>query len=307
MLNGIISVLVVFLIIAVGFYFTKKNKWPENTSNVFSVTVINIAAPALAITTIENSFTPEVLLSSLRNVLIIAACFFTMYIFGRLLSIVMKMDKKKGAVFTTTFTFNNTIFIGLPVNQIIFGNEGLPYLFSYYFVSIVLFWTLGALTLQSASDKAAKSFSVKSVFSPGFFGVIIGCMLVVTELHLPTVLETALIYLGNICVPLSLLAIGSNLSKSFSISLKQISMDKIIILLGKFVINPLLIWGVFSLTGMTGLPLKVFILTASLPCHAQTAIMAEFYDLEKEYASNLVSLSTLVSLITIPLYASILL
>ena len=51
----------------------------------------------------------------------------------------------------------------------------------------------------------------------------------------------------------------------------------------------------------------VFIMIAAMPCHAQTAILAQFYDVEGEYASNLVSLSTLLSLITIPVFAAILL
>ena len=89
--------------------------------------------------------------------------------------------------------------------------------------------------------------------------------------------------------------------------MSRITLDQVVILMGKFIIHPLLIWGLFTLFGVSGLPLKVFILTASLPCHAQTAILSEFYDVEGEYASNLVSLSTLISLITIPVYASILL
>jgi predicted permease len=109
------------------------------------------------------------------------------------------------------------------------------------------------------------------------------------------------------CVPLSLLVIGSNLARSTSKGLQKLTIDQVVIMLGKFLIHPILVWGIFTLFGVTGFPLKVFILSASLPCHAQTAIMAEYYDLESEYASNLVSLSTLISLITIPIYAGILL
>ena len=152
-----------------------------------------------------------------------------------------------------------------------------------------------------------KSFSAKKIFSPGLIGVLIGCLLVEMEWHLPVILETSLTYLGDICVPLSLLVIGSNLAKSVSRGVAKVTKDQVVILLGKFILHPLIIWGAFSLLGIYGLPLKVFILTASLPCHAQTAIMAEYYDLEGEYASNLVSLSTLISLVTIPIYASILL
>lgn len=307
LLNGIVSVLVVFIILGVGFFFTAKKRWPENTNKVFSITVVQIAAPALAVVSIENRFTPALLRSSFWNLLIIAASLFIMYFIGKLLAYVFKLSPKKKAVFQTTFTFNNSMFIGLPINQIVFGHDGLPYLFTFYLVTIVMFWSLGAYTLCRASDTGEKSFSIKKVFSPGLIGVLIGCALVELEWHLPVVLETSLTYLGDICVPLSLLVIGSNLASSLKKGMSRITSDQVIILIGKFVLHPLLIWGVFTLVGVSGLPLHVFILTASLPCHAQTAILSEFYDVEGEYAANLVSLSTLVSLITIPIYASILL
>lgn len=307
LINGIVSVLVVFIILGVGFFFTVKQRWPENTNKVFSVTVVQIAAPALAIVSIENRFTPALLRSSFWNLLIIAGSLFIMYFLGRLLAWLFKLPPKKRAVFQTTFTFNNTMFIGLPINQIVFGHDGLPYLFTFYLVTIVMFWSLGAYTLCQASDMVEKSFSIKKVFSPGLIGVLIGCFLVEMEWHLPMILETSLTYLGDICVPLSLLVIGSNLASSIKKGMSRVTLDQIVILVGKFIVHPLIIWGLFSLFGVSGLPLKVFILTASLPCHAQTAILSEFYDVEGEYASNLVSLSTLISLVTIPVYASILL
>lgn len=307
MLNGIISVLVVFIILGVGYFFTKKEKWPGNTNKVFSTAVIQIAAPALAITSIENRFTPELLKASFWNLLIITGSVLIMHLLGKFLGHALKLGKKKNAVFVTTFTFNNSMFIGLPIISIVFGQDGLPYLFTFYLVTISLFWSLGAYTLCHASDIGGKSFSIKKIFSPGLIGVMIGCILAGTSTHLPTILETSLTYLGDMCVPLSLLVIGSNLARSTSKGLQKLTIDQVVIMLGKFMIHPILVWGIFTLFGVTGFPLKVFILAASLPCHAQTAIMAEYYDLESEYASNLVSLSTLISLITIPIYAGILL
>ena len=307
MINGLISVLVVFVILAVGYYFTAREKWPDNTNKVFSIVVVQIAAPSLAVVSIENRFTPEMLRSAFWNLLIIVGSILLMYVIGRVVSGIMKLPRAKRAVFITTFTFNNTMFIGLPINQIVFGHDGLPYLFTFYLVTIVMFWSLGAYTLCKASDRGGKSFSIKKVFSPGLIGVLIGCVLVELEWKLPTILETSLTYLGDICVPLSLLVIGSNLAKSVKGGLQRITIDQIVIMFGKFMLHPLIIWGAFTLFGIGGLPLKVFILTASLPCHAQTAIVSEFYNLEGEYASNLVSLSTLISLVTIPIYASILL
>lgn len=307
MANGIISVLIVFIILGVGAFFTWTKRWPENTTKVFSVTVVQIAAPSLAIVNIENGFTAAMLKDSALYLILIVCSMFLMFFLGKLLSVLLKLPPKKKTVFQTTFTFNNTMFIGLPIIRIIFGEEGLPYLFVFYLVTLVMFWSLGAYVLCNASDRTDARFSPKKIFSPGLVGVIIGCFLVVTGLKLPYILETSLSYLSQICVPLSLLVIGSNLAKSLKRGFSRISLDQILIFLGKFVIHPLIIWGMFSVAGVSGLPLKVFILTASLPCHAQNAIMAEYYGLEGEYASNLVSLSTLISLFTIPFYANLLL
>lgn len=307
MLNGIMSVLVIFMIMAVGAYFTWRKKWPESTNKVFSIAVVQIAAPALAIVSIENHFTPQLLQASLMNLLVIAGSVLLMHFIGKLLAGLMKLPRKKNAVFETTFTLNNTMFIGLPIISIVFGSEGLPYLFTFYLVSIVTFWSLGAYTLSRASDNAGSSFSVKNILNPGLIGVLIGCTLAGTGFHLPMILETSLTYLSDICVPLSLLVIGSNLASSFSGGFPRITVDMIMIMAGKFIIHPLIIWGAFTLFGVNGLPLDVFIMMAALPCHAQTAIMAEYYGLEAQYASNLVSLSTIISLVTIPVYATILL
>ena len=131
MINGLISVLVVFVILAVGYYFTAREKWPDNTNQVFSIVVVQIAAPALAVVSIENRFTPDMLRAAVWNLLIIVGSILLMYAVGRVVSKILKLPRAKRAVFITTFTFNNTMFIGLPINQIVFGHDGLPYLFTF--------------------------------------------------------------------------------------------------------------------------------------------------------------------------------
>lgn len=308
MINGIISVLVIFVFLGIGYFFTRTKKWPESTPQVFSTTVVQIAAPSMAITSIENKFTPELLKASVLNLIISAALVIILYYMGKALSHLLKLPPKKKAVFNTTFAFNNTMFIGLPIISIVFGQEGLPYLFTAYLVSISMFWSLGSYTISKASDNlTTPAFSVRRIFSPGLIGVIIGCLLAGFELHLPVILETSLTYLGDLTVPLSLLVIGSNLAASLSKGMFRITLDQIVIMAGKFIISPAIAFGLFTLFGISGLPLHVFIMIAAMPCHAQTAILAQFYDVEGEYASNLVSLSTLLSLITIPVFAAILL
>ncbi|MGI6732174.1 MAG: AEC family transporter [Anaerovoracaceae bacterium] len=305
MLNGIFSVIVIFLIFAVGFLFTSRKMWPDNSTAVLSNIVVKVGAPSLAVISISDRFTPELLRASAFHLMILVGYTLLLFLTGKLLSRILRLEDGRKAVFEVNFTFSNTIFIGLPINEIVFGHDGLPYLFTFYLVTLTGFWSLGAFMLAKASPLQVKGFSIKKIFSPGLIGVLIGSFLVQMEWTLPLPFDSALRYLGALTVPLSLLVIGANLVY-FSKNRPKVYKDEWIVLIGKFIVSPLYMFILLRFFKVEGLAFQVFMLTATMPCHMQTSILAEFYGVESEYASKLVSLSTLVCLVTIPIYVSVL-
>ncbi|MEL7656223.1 MAG: AEC family transporter [Bacillota bacterium] len=305
MINGIISVIVIFLIFSVGFWFGFRKTWPASTPSVLSFLVVRVAAPALAIISISDRFTRELLRASAVNLLILLLYTVLLFLTGKVLSKILRLEEAKKTVFEVTFTFSNTIFIGLPINEIVFGSDGLPYLFTFYIITLAGFWSLGAYELAKASPLHTDGFSLKKILSPGLVGVLISGALVELDLSIPLALDSALRYLGNLTVPLSLLVIGANLVV-FADGIPKITKDEVIILIGKFMISPLYMFVLLHLFHVDGLAFRVFMLTAAMPCHMQTSILAEYYKVEGPYASKLVSLSTLVCLITIPIYVTLL-
>lgn len=305
MINGITSVIVIFLIFSVGFWFSFRKTWPASTPSVLSFLVVKAAAPALAVISISDRFTKELIRASAVNLLILLLYTVLLFLTGKALSKIMHLKNGKKTVFEVTFTFSNTIFIGLPINEIVFGSEGLPYLFTFYLITLAGFWSLGAYELAKASPLHSNGFSLKKIFSPGLIGVLIGGAVVQLDLSIPVALDTALRYLGNLTVPLSLLVIGANLVV-FTKGVQKITADEFLILAGKFIVSPLYMLILLHLFHVDGLAFRVFMLTAAMPCHMQTSILAEYYKVEGPYASKLVSLSTLVCLITIPVYVTLL-
>ncbi len=305
MINGIISVVVIFLICSVGFWFSYRKSWSESTPSVLSFLVVKAAAPALAIISISDRFTRELLRASAFNLSILVIYTGLLFLTGKLLSRLLHLKNGRKTVFEVTFTFSNTIFIGLPINEIVYGHDGLPYLFTFYLVTLAGFWSLGAFELAKASPTKSGSYSIRKMFSPGLVGVLIGGALVQLDLSIPLAFDTALRYLGNLTVPLSLLVIGANLTV-FAKGVPSITLDEIVILAGKFIISPLYMFILLRILHVDGLAFQVFMLTSTMPCHMQTSILAEHYGVEGSYASKLVSLSTLACLITIPVYVFLL-
>ena len=209
MLNGILSVFVIFIIFSLGFWLTYKKYWPENSSTVLSAVVVKIGAPALAVIGLYDRFSKELLKATLLYLMIIIAYTLLLYVTGKILARIMKLQGGKKTVFEVTFTFSNTIFIGLPINEIVFGHQGLPYLFTFYLVTLAGFWSLGAWELARGSELGKGSFSLKKIFNPGLIGVLVGAFLVQMEWNLPLVL--ILFTLFKYPMYLSLLVIGARL------------------------------------------------------------------------------------------------
>jgi predicted permease len=240
--------------------------------------------------------------------LIAALHIFVNFLLAKISSKFLKLNGGKRVIYEVTYSFSNVIFVGLPINQIVFGDEGVPFLFAYYIVILAAFWSFGVAKIAAAApDKpegTKNKIEVGKIFNPGFICVIIGSIMVYAGLHLPYVLNMSFSYLGDLTVPLSLLVIGANLVV-FSKGIPRITKDEVFIMLGKFLISPLVMFGLLKLFGVEGLPFAVFILSATMPCHMQTSRLAQHYDVEPAYASKLVGLSTILSLLTIPAYVTL--
>lgn len=305
MINGIISVVVIMIISSVGFIFTYKKLWPEVTPDVLSTIVVKIAAPCLAVISIYDRLTPEMIKDSWILLLIALMHVGSMYILGKILSRLQKLKSEKQTAFEVSFTFSNVIFIGLPINEIVFGQAGMPFLFAYYVISLSIFWSLGAFEISRKSSIHPAKFTWKKIINPSLIGIVIGVIFVETGLSIPGLLETCLRYMNSLCVPLSLLVIGSNIV-SFSKDLKKISLSEIIMIIGKFCISPLIMFGFLTLFDVSGMAFKVLMLTSTMPCHMQTSILAQYYSVGNKEASRYVSITTLCCFITIPIYVYVL-
>jgi predicted permease len=305
MLEGLISVAVIFLIFSVGFLFSARKIWPENATASLSVIVIKIAAPCLAVVGLADDMPPALLKSALLLIVISFLHVGMLYAAGKGLSRLLRLDAGRRAIFEVTFTLNNVIFIGLPINQIAFGPSGLPFLFTYYIVSLLVCWSVGVYEIARVSQTHANGISWKTLLSPGLIGVFAGTFLGAFQLAIPGVIHMVLQYLAGLCVPLSLLVIGANLT-TFTKSFSPPSKDEIVSMAGKFLISPLFMLLLLTVFGVNGLPFRVLMLSSSMPCHMQTSILAHYYDVESEYAARLVSLSSVLCLITIPVFVTLL-
>ena len=299
------SILSIVLIILVGYIFTGKGWFNDAVGKNFSRIIMNLALPAYMVWNLMTTFSHELLLDLAPGLIVPFTSIITSYIVAYILGKLLNIGKSRHGTFCSMFSLSNTIFIGLPVNLALFGEKSMPYVLLYYIANTSLFWTIGVNGIRRdgiASQSNVKMAEVlKNIFSPPLLGFLLAILLILWGVSLPHFVIDACKYLGNLTTPLSMLFIGIAI---YAVKLKDIklSRDMITIMLGRFVIAPLIVMGITYAMPLPILLKKVFIIQASLPVMTLTAVLAKTYEADVEYAAVMTTVTTIAAIITIPVY-----
>lgn len=309
MLTALQSVFSVILMIALGFLLAKRKWFERNSSSLLSRLVVSVALPSYMISNLMGSYDRARLLSMLPGLPIPFAVMIGSYALATGLAILLKVRKGRRGTFASMFALANAIFIGLPVNLLLFGDESLPFALLYYIANTSCFWTFGIYgiaydgSIRSGRPKPSlvSVSGLKRILSPPLVGFLAAVAMILAGIVLPKSVMDLCKYLGNMTTPLSMIFIGIVISRVEWKKLK-IERDILVVLAGRFLVTPLFMFLLLRGRDLPQLMNKVFLLTSAMPSMTQTPILAEAYGADSEYAGIGTSLTTVLSLITIPLY-----
>lgn len=295
-LNKIISL---FLIILIGVYGTKKNIINEEINKGLRRILLEITLPLLVI----NSFSFEFSDGMGRNVLIAFIYSIAFMVLGAIISYIflypLQGEKKKILHFANVFS--NCGFIGFPIINSLYGAEGVVYTSIFNMVFTIALWTYGVMIF---SDKISKKNIKKVLLNPAIIAVYIGIPMMLFKVKFPSfILDTTKI-VGDMTAPISMIIVGSILSK---VSIKDV-FKEISIYYGaliKLIIIPLVLIIIKIVLKDNSIIINTIIVIQAMPAAAMTSIFAADFNKEKEYASIVVFITTLLSIITIPIISKI--
>jgi auxin efflux carrier (AEC) len=309
MLSAVETVLSMMIIISLGFILTHKKWFTEEVSKVLVKLVTQISLPLLMINTITSNFDSQSLITSSKALIIPFLSMLLCYLISIAFSKIMKIDKNKRGLFKSMFFNSNTIFMGLPINMALFGEKSVPFVLLYYIANTTFFWTVGIYEIsKDGSEFKQRLFSkesFKKIFSPPLVGYLIGIVIVLLNISLPAFIKDTFKYLGNITTPIAMLFIGITI---YSVNFKKIRIDKNVlgVLLGRFLIAPMLVFALTLIFPIPKLMRDVFIIQSIMPVMTNTAIIAKACNADCDYAAIMIGITTIASLFIIPIYVFIL-
>lgn len=296
------QVMVLFLLIVVGYVIRKMNIVSDAINKEIGGLVINIALPAFLIVSMNMSFSVEMLKTSGVFVLLSFGVYAGFALSAKFFSKLIGVKGKARDVFEYVLLFSNVGYMGYPVVKVVFGDEGVFYTAVYNLSFSVLVWSYGVYLMNRNSDHAEKR---KGFLNPGLVAVLIGFGLFAFSIELPKPIFETLKLIGDTTTPLSMMFIGFILAQT---EMKAILRDwQVFALSGiRLIIQPLTVWIVLKVCGFEGLLLNIPVLIASMPAAANTAIIASKYGSDYQLAAKVIYISTLLSVMTIPLVVRLL-
>ena len=299
----LVTMLELFAFIILGWGVTKIGICDAHGNQVISSLVSNVLSPALILSAVQSEGGDSIDQSVVWEALLYGVLLYAIFlVLGWVFT--AWMAKEERAVYKMLLIFSNTAFVGYPILRALFG-EFSVFVFSLMHMPFnVLIFSYGGYLLQK--DHGAGSFPLRKMITPGLVSSIIAILLYFSNLKLPAAMVDYLSTLGDSSIPLSMIAVGASVAMQ---PLRGIFTNKVLDLMTavKLVAFPCLLAAISSFFPCSEFTRQLFILSGTLPAGTMTVILATQYHSNAKVASAGVVLSTLCSIITIPLLCQLLL
>jgi hypothetical protein len=284
-------VLPVFLIIITGFLFARYTKIDSKPISTLCLYIFN---PALYFNSMANSTlsTSELLKVFWFTVIL----FFIFLIILKITAKIMNYDHKMTNALILASGFPNSGNYGLPILLFAFGEPGVTIGVIFMSTQVILMNSAGVYYASSAQQGMKEAF-LNILRIPGFIAVVIGLILRLLEVQIPTVLDRPITLLGGAAIPTLLMLLGISLAKvKIHKALKFVSLATFMKLVAYPLVGLAILGFFFAPTSLAG---KVMLICAATPTAATTTLLAQQFDNWPELVSTVTLMTTTASLITV--------
>lgn len=301
------QMIVLFLMMAVGYLCYKRQILTEEVSKKASAIVVNVANPCMIVSSAltDQQMQRKELLQTLAIVVLMYAF---LLIVAQLLPGILHIQKGSRGAYAAMTVFANIGFMGFPVLAAMYGNGALLYGAVFQIPFNILIYTYGVAVLTRKPDACGKAEldrieMLKKIFNIGVIACIAAMLIYFLRIPIPSFLQAFITNLGNLTAPLSMMIIGASLAQ---IPLKELFLDKKLLLfsLVKLLLLPAVWMLMVNRLAEQEILRGVCLVMMATPAGSMTAMLAQQYDGDYETASRGVALTTVLSVVTMPVLAA---
>ena len=285
-------------LIIIGYIVAKVSRVGKEINKHLTTLLINLLIPLLFIYTFLTA-TPD----SMLNIPLIMTFVLLIHLLGPALMYIRlwkrnMADSTKG-VFYICVTFNNALFIPLPLVLMFIGHIGLPIVVIFSMTQMILLATLGSFIGAIYGSKNSQWIRIvkEALTFPPFLAAIIALVLFTAQVQLTGDVAIVLSFSGPVTTYLALISVGIGIGVRSSLTEIKTALEVIGI---RQILVPLILIPLLILSSLTHLSISILILEALMPPAVLTVVYASSFELDSEMAATIVTIGTLFLLPIIP-------
>lgn len=187
-------------------------------------------------------------------------------------------------------------FIGLPMAEVLYGSLGVMYTPIYQIPARFTMWTAGLSLFTEVTRKDAYKKLIKH---PCIIAIFVGLFLMLLPVSLPTFIQNTIASISRCTIPLSMFVIGAILAEA---DIKTIFSKKTLYYtVIRLILFPLFIYAVLLPFHLDSLLVSICVIMSGMPAGSTTSVLADKYGVNPTFASQIIFVSTLFSIFTIPI------
>lgn len=292
------TMLKLFLLLILGFVLFKCHIFDEYTNKKISALIVNVASPMLIISSIagvEGSNKSIVFLMIGAGILM----YIGFIILGKIINRIFPFPKKDWPIYECMVVFANTGFMGYPVLLDVFGQEAVFYASLIHMAFNFFVYTYAIMCLTKGDDSEFK-LNFKQLLTPGIILIFVGIFIYLFDIQLPSVLMDTINSVGSLTAPLSMMMIGSSLAV-YPIKDSFTDWRSYVFAFVRLMIVPFVTMIMCRLLHIDAYYANITIITNAMPVGSMVLMLATQYNANVKIVTRNIVVSTLLSVITIPI------
>ncbi len=296
------QVLMLFFPVVIGYIIIKLGVVKEEFTKNLSSFIFNVTLPCAIISALQFDFDRQILIKSALLIFISVIVTVFSWAFGLGTAKVLKAKDFSKNVIVYSLMFSNFSFMGYPIAQAFMGDEGLMYatMFSLPLYVMVQSWGVALI-----NNEGERKFKKTYILNAPLIAAVIGFIMFLTGFRFPTAVDGTISMLGSMTTPLAMVVVGLSLSAE---PLKNTftSMRFYVVALLRLVVLPLIVFYVLKALNINIDICRVSAIITMIPVAANIIVTSATYGKDTTDPARAVLLTTVLSVITIPLMGFIL-
>ena len=311
--------IILFLLMIVGFVLNKTGLLNKAGEKTVSAIVVNAANPAMVLAASINKESTIRGTELLKTFGLIVVVYIILVILAWVITKVLRVPVGQRGAYQNMTVFSNIGFMGFPLVNAMFGSDAMLYASLFVIPYNILIYTYAYIMMDrdleaagfepggsEARPSSRSSAALRKIINIGTVSSIVTIIIYLTQVHIPEFIESTVTHLSHLTAPLSMIVIGSSIA---NMKFKEMFTDMRLNIFSavKLLLIPLVGVTLIRLTGADPLFVGVCLVMLGTPIGSMTAMIAQTHGSNYELAARGVALTTVMSVVTLPLMSMILL